>query len=384
MKWVTRERGLFSRFLGGGAALLPPGRGRPVDCGRSAGLRAMRGRRPVVKVARLGLAGLGLAALAVGCQRSSPEVVVYTSEDQVFSEPILKDFEKISGIKVRAVYDTEETKSTGVALRIVAERDHPQADVFWANEPLRPVMLQQQGLLEAYRSPSADDIPGRYRDPDGHWTGFAARARVILYNTNEVKAGEAPSSVRDLVDPRWKGRTGLANPLFGTTTTQVAALVALWGEPATKKFLDGIKANGVKFVTSNGEAKDLVASGELAWAFTDTDDASEAVEQHKPVAVVYPDQTGIGTLVMPNAVALVKGAPHSDPAKKLIDYLLSRQVEEKLAKSTAAQMPLHPNVPVPPNVKPVSTIKDMAVTYPTLGKTIDQILPYLRQWSGAG
>ena len=335
-----------------------------------------------MKAARVGLAGLILATLTAACQRSSPEVVVYTSEDQVFSEPVLRDFERTSGIKVRAVYDTEETKSTGVALRIVAERDRPQADVFWANEPLRTVMLQQQGLLEAYHSPGAEGIPARYRDPDGHWTGFAARARVIVYNTSEVKAGEAPSSVRDLVDPRWKGRAGLANPLFGTTTTQVAALVALWGEPAARKFLDDIKANGVKLVTSNGEAKDLVASGELAWAFTDTDDASEAVEQHKPVAVVYPDQTGIGTLVMPNAVALVRGAPHSEPGKKLIDYLLSRQVEEKLAKSPAAQMPLRPDVPVPPNVKPVSTIKDMAVTYSSLGKTIDRILPYLRQWSG--
>ena len=332
-----------------------------------------------------GLLGLIVAALALAaCARSSPEVVVYTSEDQVFSEPVLKAFEKASGIKVRAVYDTEETKSTGVALRIVAERQHPQADVFWANEPLRTVMLQQQGLLEPYRSPNAADIPGRYRDPDGHWTGFSARARVILYNTNEVKAPDAPSSVRDLIDARWKGRAGLANPLFGTTTTQVAALVALWGEPAVRQFLDAIKANGVKLVTSNGEAKDLVASGELAWAFTDTDDASEAVAQHKPVAVVYPDQTGIGTLVMPNAVALVKGAPHPDAAKKLIDYLLSRQVEEALAKSAAAQMPLQSGVPVPPTVKPVGTIKDMALSYATLGKTIDEILPYLKQWSGAG
>jgi iron(III) transport system substrate-binding protein len=328
---------------------------------------------------------LVVAALAlVACQRSASEVVVYTSHDQVFSEPILKDFEKTSGIKVRAVYDTEETKSTGVALRIVAERDHPQADVFWANEPLRPVMLQQQGLLEAYRSPSADDIPERYRDPEARWTGFAARARVIVYNTDQVKPTQAPASVRDLTDPRWKGRAGLANPLFGTTTTQVAALFSLWGEAEARKFLDAIKANGVKLVTSNGEAKDLVASGELAWAFTDTDDASEAMDQHKPVAVVYPDQDTLGTLVMPNAVALVKGAAHAEQGKKLIDYLLSRQVEEKLAKSTAAQMPLHPNVPVPPNVKPVSAIKDMAVSFPALGQTIDQILPYLKQWTGTG
>jgi len=244
-------------------------------------------------------------------------------------------------------------------------------------------MLQQQGLLEAYRSPNAGDIPPRYRDPDGYWTGFSARARVIIYNTTLVKLENAPASVMDLANPRWKDKAGLANPLFGTTTTQLAALFALWGDAATARFLDGVRSNGVKLVTSNGEAKDLVASGELAWAFTDTDDASEALGQHKPVAVVYPDQEGMGTLVMPNAVALVKGAPHPQGARKLIDYLLSREVEEKLARSTAAQMPLHPDVTVPPNVKAVSAIKDMAVTFPTLGKAIDQVLPSLRRWTGA-
>jgi iron(III) transport system substrate-binding protein len=100
------------------------------------------------------------------------------------------------------------------------------------------------------------------------------------------------------------------------------------------------------------------------------------------VAVVYPDQSGVGTLVMPNAVALVRGAPHPEPGKKLIDYLLSREVEEKLAKSTAAQMPLHPNVAVPPNVRPVAAIKDMAVTFATISRTTDQVLPYLKRWTG--
>ncbi len=139
-----------------------------MDRGRGDRLKAVCRHRAVVKAARIGLAGLVLATLTAACQRSSSEVVVYTSEGQVFSEPVLKDFEKTSGIRVRAIHDTEETKSTGVALRIVAERARPQADVFWANEPLRTVMLQRQGLLESYRSPSADDIPTQYRDPDGH------------------------------------------------------------------------------------------------------------------------------------------------------------------------------------------------------------------------
>ena len=332
--------------------------------------------------ALLGLFLLSLAAGACG-KASAPEAVVYTSEDQVFSEPILKDFEKSSGIAVRAVYDTEETKSTGVALRVVAERDHPQADVFWGNEPLRAVMLKREGLLQPYESPGSRDIPKRYRDPEGYWTGFAARARVIVYNTQQVKPGNAPSSVRDLADPRWKGRAGLANPLFGTTTTQIAALFTLWGDQTTKTFLAAVKRNDVKLVTSNGEARDLVVAGNLAWAFADSDDANVALEQKKPVAVVYPDQAGLGTLVMPNVVALVRGAPHPDAARKLIDYLLSPGVEARLAAGPAAQMPLHPGVPVPPTVKPVSTIKDMPVRFAELGPTIDQILPYLKDWAGA-
>lgn len=337
----------------------------------------------VARARALLLLGL-LAALApLGCRRPAPEVVVYTSEDQVFSEPILKDLEKTAGVRVRAVYDTEETKSAGVALRLVAERDHPQADVFWANEPLRAVMLQQQGVLAPYRSPAADDIPARYTDPGGYWTGFAARARVIVYNTGQVKAAEAPASVRDLADPRWKGRAGLANPLFGTTTAQVAALFVLWGDPAARKFLEDVKANGVRIVTSNGEARDLVASGELAWAFADSDDANVALEGHKPVAVVYPDQDGIGTLVMPNVVALVKGAPHPDAARRLIDHLLSPGVEQRLAASEAAQMPLHPDVPVPAHVKPVSAIRDIRASFPELGAKTQAILPYLKDWAGA-
>lgn len=336
-------------------------------------------------MAKRSLPALALAAalFAAGCGRSPGEVVVYTSEDQVFSEPILKDFEKQSGIRVRAVYDTEETKSTGVALRLVAERDRPQADVFWANEPLRAVMLERQGVLAPYDSPNARDIPARYRDPAGHWTGFAARARIILYNRNQVRPDEAPSSVRDLIDPRWKGRAGLANPLFGTATTHIAALFMLWGDQVAKKFLAALRENGVKLVTSNGEARDLVASGELAWALADTDDVNVALQQGKPVVVVYPDQNGMGTLVMPNAVALVKGGPHPEAGKQLVDYLLSRQVEERLAASEAAQMPLHPGVPVPAHVKPVSAIKDMPVSFPELGKTVDEILPYLNGWVGA-
>src|SRR5687768_13021532 len=132
--------------------------------------------------------------VAYGCGRSdtpadaSRSVTVYVSTDRVFSEPVLEEYQRRSGVTVNAVYDTEETKSTGLANRLLAEQSRPQADVFWSNEPVRTLVLKSRGVLTPYRSPSAEGIPSELIDPEGHWTGFSARIRVIAYNTKLVKA----------------------------------------------------------------------------------------------------------------------------------------------------------------------------------------------------
>ena len=84
-------------------------------------------------------AAIGL--LDCGATRQNT-VIVYVSEDRVFSEPILKDFERETGVKVNAIFDTEEAKSTGVMNRLLAEKNNPQADVYWANEPIRAEVLK--------------------------------------------------------------------------------------------------------------------------------------------------------------------------------------------------------------------------------------------------
>src|ERR1700687_1946020 len=138
-------------------------------------------------------------ALWTAFRRGDHTVVVYVSEDQVFSEPILKDFERETGIVVRAVYDTEETKSAGAMNRLIAEKSNPQADVYWANEPIRAEVLRQQGIAAPYISPNAEGIPASFKDPNGYWTGFAARARVLIVNKN---AGVKPDSVLAYADPQ--------------------------------------------------------------------------------------------------------------------------------------------------------------------------------------
>lgn len=317
----------------------------------------------------------------VGCKSSSGEVVVYTSVDQVFSEPVFRAFERDTGIRVRAVFDTEETKSTGVLNRLIAEAQNPQADVFWSGDPVRPFLLIERGMVEPYTSPSAEGLPPGLRAADGTWTGFAARARVLLVNTKKVPPDAMPTSIRDLADPRWKGQTTIANPLFGTTTMHVAALVAAWGDEAAKKFLDDLKANGVRIASSNGEVKRLVIAGEVAFGLTDTDDAHQAIEEGAPVAVVYPDQDGLGTLVMPTTVVLLRGGPHTANGKKLVDYLLGAEVEARMAQS-AAHMPLRAGVAVPANVRAVGDLRAMTVDYAEVAAEIERLQPWLRSWAG--
>ncbi len=336
------------------------------------------------RIILLGAVGV-LVVGGLGCSSSDTsqqsQVVVYVSEDQVFSEPILKDFEKDTGIRIKAVYDTEETKSTGAMNRLIAEKGNPQADVYWANEPIRAEVLKQKGISASYRSPNAKDIPAVFKDPEGFWTGFSARARVLVVN-NDV--AEKPQTILDYTDSRWQGRAVIANPLFGTTTSEVAALFTVWGDEKAKQFLDAMKANGVVISTSNGESTDFVASGKYDFSLVDTDDGVNRMRQGKPITMVYPDQgeNGRGCFIVPNAVVLIEGAPNPREARLLIDYLLTRETEKKLAFADCAQIPLHPGVPIPSEIKPLSEIKVMQVNYAEVAKKMVEIQPYLKSWLG--
>src|SRR6266481_8778779 len=172
-----------------------------------------RGRRKIICKAIGVVVTLALITILTSCRpTNSRTVVVYVSEDQVFSEPILKDFERETGITVKSVFDTEESKSTGVTNRLIAEKDNPQADVYWANEPVRTEALKQRGVSTPYVSASAEGIADQFKDPDHYWTGFSARARLLLVN---ARSTIKPASVMAYTEPSAKGRAAIANPLFG-------------------------------------------------------------------------------------------------------------------------------------------------------------------------
>jgi len=326
-----------------------------------------------------------LATLAPGCNqrdKRANEVVVYTSVDDVFARPICERFAKETGITTKLVPDTEETKSTGLLNRLIAEKARPQADVFWSGDPVRAAVLKSKGISASYKPANPADTTGRFSDPEGHWSALSARARVIIYHTNLVAAGQEPKSLNDFLDAKWKGKTCLANPLFGTTSMHAAALFETTGGEKAKQFFDGLRGNGVKLLSSNGEVKRRVAAGEFAFGLTDTDDASVAMKEGKPVGMVFPDAAGQGTLLVPNAAVLIANGPNADNGRKFIDYLLTAEVEQALAESEAAQMPLRPGAPVPPGVKRINEIKAMPVDYGKLGARLEELSKgWLKEWA---
>lgn len=317
--------------------------------------------------AAVGLCLAGVLCLGLQGCGSEPrlEVVVYTALDREFSEPLLEEYRVQNGTAVLAKYDVESTKTVGLVEALIAERDRPRCDLFWNNEILNTIRLQRLGLLAAEKSPHGDEFPAALRDPAGHWYGFAARLRVIIVNTKLLTEAEYPRSILELRDPKWRGRAGLAKPLFGTTATHLAVLFQAWGEERGTDFFRAVIANKTQILGGNKQVATAVASGQLAWGLTDTDDALGQIEAGMPVAIVYPDQDpdGLGVLAIPNTLAIIKNCPHPVEARELREYLLTPRIENALANGPSGQVPLHPQATGNKRVKVFSELRLQTVDW---------------------
>lgn len=297
----------------------------------------------------------------------------------MYSRPIFADFENETGTRVLVQYDTEANKTTGLVNRLIAEKNRPRADVFWNNETAQTIHLKKNGILEPYASAAALPIPDTFKDDENYWTGFAARGRVIVYNT-ELTA-DPPKSLHDFTKAQWKGKLAIANPLFGTTATHAAALFALWGEVEAGKFFMALKRNNVAVLPGNATVRDMVGRGEYVAGLTDTDDANSGMEAGLPIDWLFPDQHhgGIGTLIIPNTVALVHGAPHPESAKALIDFLLRPATELALANLPSIQIPLNPAVEVAAPVPSLLHTKTMDVDFESIANAMKTSATFIQK-----
>ena len=278
-----------------------------------------------------------------GClSKQDNELVVYSALDREFSQPILEDLGEELQMQVRVKYDQESNKTVGLATELIQTQHQPKADIFWNNEILHTLRLESLGLLEPITEADLNRFPEAYRSPTDRWCGFAARARVLIVNTDLMPdPAQRPNSVRDLADKEWAGQCTMARPVFGTSATHAAVLLSTLGDERGMQLLADMTSNAV-LQGGNKQVAQKVAAGQFAFGLTDTDDAMIEVERGEPVAIVFPDQleNQCGVLLIPNTLAILKNGPNPERSQRMAKRLLESDVEDRLAAGASAQLPL--------------------------------------------
>ena len=256
------------------------------------------------------------ALLLVGCGSGGDAVTVYTSQDQVYAEPILREFEQQTGIAVRAVYDSEAVKTVGLVNRLIAEKANPQCDLFWNNEEFRTHQLASMDVLDEGQSVET----------------FGARTRQWVWNTNQLSRAALPKDLTSLTNTLWRGKVVIALPLFGSTATHFQVLRQQWGEKRWRDWCRALKANDVMTVDGNSVVVQLVGRGEVALGLTDSDDVRAGRKNGLPIAGQSIAEDGFS---IRNSIGYIAGAPRPDLAKRLAKYLQSKPVIDSLVSAGA-------------------------------------------------
>lgn len=301
----------------------------------------------------------------------SDEITIYTSIDQPFAEAVIEQFRTETGIRVRLITDTEASKSVGLAERAIAEKSAPKADVWWGNEVFYTLRLVDEDVLAPYESPSASDIPARYRDPQHRWTGQGLRARVLAFSTStDVQFPSNAESIHVLADPKLKGKVLIARPTAGTTGGHVAALYVLLGDEQADAYFRSLRENEVAVVGGNAIVAQQVGFGQFLVGLTDNDDVDAVFGTGGRLKLVLPDQrpNQIGTLTIPTTVGLIKNGPgNPENAKRLIDYLLSARIEQMLIERRFARYSVRPG-------SSAETVKAMEVDYNEVARKMPEAI----------
>lgn len=276
----------------------------------------------------------------LGCsnKKNQKQVIIYTSVDQIYSSKIFKDFEQKTGIQVLAVYDTEASKAIGLEKRILAEKAHPRADIFWNSEPIRTARLAKQGLFQT----SPNIVLPLYKNSfyyatDRTWFGIGERRRVIIVNTNLVLPKDYPLYLHDIWNEKYKGKVAISSPYIGTAATHFAALYHEYGEIGFKKLLSVMKQAETSYVAGNSVVKDVVGAGKYPIGLVDTDDAIAGINAGLPLKMIYYNQKYRGSFSIFGTVAMLKSAPNQNEATRFLQYLLTKETEQKLIDIGAVQ-----------------------------------------------
>ncbi|MCB9876409.1 MAG: extracellular solute-binding protein [Planctomycetes bacterium] len=288
-------------------------------------------------------------------------VVLCTSLRESAVRPVLRPFEARRGVTVEVVHCQRPTRDQAPAA--LAAMHAAGGDVWWCQESMSTDALKRIGAFAVMSPPPAGvgQLPAAFRDAEGAWYGFAPRARVLVVNTARLPLAERPRSMWDLLDARFRGQVGLTRPGNGTSLLHLLALDAGLGAAACERFVDGLLANDCVVAPSDRRLAEMVGRGDVLVGMTDTSDYLGARAAGLPVDCVYPDQDGVGALLVPHTAALLASSPAPELGRALIEFLLSAEAEASMVAQDKGQLPLRADTPTPPGVPSCAALRRMTV-----------------------
>lgn len=304
-------------------------------------------------------------------------VNLYSARHYDIDEELYDEFTAETGIKVNVL----EGQPDELIERITNEGEQSPADVFVAVDAGRLWRAQEAGIFQPVDSEVLNSkVPENLREPSGLWFGLTTRARVLVYNPNNVDPSEL-STYEDLADPKWKGRVCVRSSSNVYNQSLVGSMIETDGAEATEKWAKGLVANFAR-QPEGGDVDQIkaVAAGQCDvaianhyyWArLAKSEDPSDQ-EAVANTAVFFPNQEGRGTHINISGIGLVKTAPHSENGIAFMEFLVSPEAQKVFAEGNN-EYPVVSGIALEPIVAELGDFKVDEVNVASYGRNNPEV-----------
>lgn len=300
---------------------------------------------------------MGLLGLAGQAEAADRNLVMYCGVDEAWCRAMATTYQKETGVNV----DMTRMSAGEIYARLRAEKDNPQADIWWGGTGDPHLQAAEEGLTEEYKSPELPNLldwaqkqaeRAKYRT-----VGIYLGALGYGYNDEDLKQRglQAPACWADLIKPEFKGEVEMADPnSSGTAWTALATMVQLMGEDKAFDYFKALDKNMAEYTKAGAAPALAIGKGETLVGIAFQHDIINSAKQNPAVKVVSPCE---GTGYEIGSMSIVKGAKHLDEAQKYYDWALTPAAQKLAAENGSFQMPSNKATPVPPEAPDLSKIK---------------------------
>lgn len=253
-------------------------------------------------------------------------VTIYSSRNEQLIKPLLDKYTEETGVKIELVTD----KTGPLMARLEAEGKNTPADMLLTVDAGNLWQAAQQGLLQPVTSAILEaNVPAKYRDPEGNWTGLSLRARTIFYDPSKVDASQL-STYADLADPKWKGKLCLRTSNKVYNQSLVASMIEHLGSEKTEQVIRGWVANLATDVFSDDtNMLEAIAAGQCEVGIANSYYYGRLLDEKPdfPVQIFWANQGTSGTHVNVSGAGVVANSNNPEGALKLMEWLSSDQAQ---------------------------------------------------------